>query len=117
MKAFLTLLCGTALIVSFSQAQTSTTTTATTAGGRAELNATTVATGTITDFTPGSSIVLSTEAGAPTLYRFGSSVTYVTTSGKVIDATQVKRNDKVTVHYVRQGGGMVVDKVIVNNAN
>jgi hypothetical protein len=46
-------------------------------------------TGTITHYTPGSAIVLK-EASGPAHYRFGKTVTYVTRSGKVLDANTVK---------------------------
>ena len=52
-----------------------TTTTATTA---------TEDTGTITQYTPGSAIVLK-ETSGPVHYRFGKTVTYVNRSGKVLD--------------------------------
>jgi hypothetical protein len=51
------------------QQQTTTTRTTTTEG-----------TGTITEFTPGSAIVLR-ESNGPVRYRFGKTVTYVTRSG------------------------------------
>ena len=116
MKALLALFCATALAVSVSQAQTSSTTTTTSAGGTTESTTTTTdASGTITEFTPGSSIVLSEGSGSPVHYRFGKSVTYVTPSGKVIEASKIKKNDKVRVHYIKEGGDMVVDKVIVED--
>lgn len=107
-----------ALFVCLANAQTSSTTSTTTTGATGTTESTTTTTeasGTITDFTPGSSIVLSTGAGEPTHYRFGKTVTYVTPSGKVIEASKVKKNSKVRVHYMKEGGDMVVDKVIVED--
>ncbi len=115
MKALLALLCATAFAVSV-QAQSSSTTTTTSAGGVTESTTTTTdASGTITEFTPGSSIVLSSGSGSPTSYKFSKTVTYVTPSGKVIEASKIKKSDKVRVHYTRDNGDMVVDKVIVEN--
>jgi hypothetical protein len=116
MKALFGIVCATALMVAMTHAQTSSTTTTTSAGGTTESTTTTTeASGTITDFTPGASLVLSTGSGEPTHYRFSKSVTYVTPSGKVIEASKVKKNSKVRVHYMKEGNDMLVDKVIVED--
>src|SRR5437660_5535259 len=87
--------------------QQTTTTTATT----------TEANGTITEYTPGSAIVLKETTG-PVRYRFGKSVTYVTRSGKPLDETTVKTRVKVgvpvRVHYLGTGDSMMVDRVILD---
>ena len=86
--------------------QETTTTTTTTEGN-----------GTITEYTPGSQIVLK-ETSGPRTYRFGKTVTYVTRSGKVLDAdvvkTKVKVGVPVRVHYVGTGESMMVDRVILD---
>jgi hypothetical protein len=46
-------------------------------------------------------------------YKFGKTVTYVTSDGKVIEASKIKKDSKVRVHYINQGDDMLVDKVIV----
>ena len=73
-------------------------------------------TGTITQYTPGSAIVLK-EASGPVHYRFGKTVTYVTRSGKVLDQNTVKTRIKVgvpvRVHYAGTGQNKVVDRVIL----
>ena len=46
-------------------------------------------------------------------YKFGKTVTYVTADGRVIDASKVRKDSKVRVHYIKSGDDMVVDKVIV----
>ncbi len=78
--------------------------------------ATTEGTGTITEFTPGSAIVLR-ESSGPVHYRFGKTVTYVTRSGKVLDQASVNSRIKVgvpvRVHYAGRGNNMVVDRVIL----
>jgi hypothetical protein len=90
------------------QPQRQTTTTATT---------TTEGNGTITEYTPGSAIVLK-ESSGPVRYRFGKTVTYVTRSGRVLDEntvrTRIKVGVPVRVHYVGTGPNMVVDRVIVD---
>ncbi len=84
--------------------QETTTTTTTTEGN-----------GTITEYTPGSAIVLRESTG-PVRYRFGKTVTYVTRSGRVLDETTVRTRIKVgvpvRVHYVGTAPDMMVDRVI-----
>jgi len=86
--------------------ETTTSTTTTTEGG-----------GTITEFTPGSAIVLR-ETSGPRRYRFGKTVTYVTKSGKTLDEDTVKTRIRVGVpvhvHYVGSGDDMMVDRVILD---
>ena len=97
-----------AVVAPFAWAQVSetTTTTTTTEGG-----------GTITEYTPGSQIVLK-ETSGPRTYRFGKTVTYVTRSGKVLDPdvvkTKVRVGVPVHVHYAGTGDNMMVDRVIVD---
>ena len=73
-------------------------------------------TGTITQYTPGSAIVLK-ETNGPVHYRFGKTVTYVTRSGQVLDQnavrTRIKVGVPVRVHYVGTGQNRVVDRVIL----
>ena len=78
---------------------------------------TTEGNGTITEYTPGSTIVL-TESSGPRTYHFGKMVTYVTRSGKVLDEdtvrTRVKVGIPVRVHYVGTGDNVMVDRVTVD---
>ena len=93
------------VVAPFAWAQVSETTTTTT---------TTEGNGTITEYTPGSAIVLR-ESSGPRTYRFGKTVTYVTRSGKVLDEdtvrTRVKVGVPVRVHYVGTGTNIMVDRV------
>jgi hypothetical protein len=97
-----------AVVAPFAWAQVSETTTTTT---------TTEGSGTITEYTPGSQIVLK-ETSGPRTYRFGKTVTYVTRSGKVLDPdvvkTKVRVGVPVHVHYAGTGDNMMVDRVIVD---
>ena len=97
-----------ALVAPFAWAQVSETTTTTT---------TTEGTGTITEFSPGSTIVLK-ESSGPRHYRFGKTVTYVTRSGKVLDEdtvrTKIKVGVPVRVHYTGTGDNVMVDRVILD---
>jgi hypothetical protein len=88
------------------QPQRQTTTTTTTTEGN----------GTITEYTPGSAIVLK-ESSGPVRYRFGKTVTYVTRSGRVLDEATVKSRIRVgapvRVHYTGTAPNMIVDRVVV----
>ena len=81
-----------------------------------QTTSTTEANGTITEYTPGSTIVLK-ETGGPVSYRFGKTVTYVTRSGRVDEPTvksKIRVGVPVRVHYVGTGPNMVVDRVILD---
>lgn len=97
-----------AVVAPFAWGQVSETTTTTT---------TTEGSGTITEYTPGSAIVLK-ETSGPRRYRFGKTVTYVTRSGKVLDEatvrTRVRVGAPVRVHYVGTGDNIMVDRVILD---
>ena len=97
-----------AIAAPFAWAQVSETTTTTT---------TTEGSGTITEYTPGSVIVLK-ETSGPRTYHFGNTVAYVTRSGKVLDEdvvrTKVKVGVPVRVHYVGTGDSVMVDRVILD---
>jgi len=96
------------LAAPFAWAQVSQTTTTTT---------TTEGDGTITEYTPGNSIVLKETAG-PRHYRFGKKVVYVTKSGRELDEdtvrTRVRVGVPVHVHYVGEGDDMMVDRLVLD---
>src|SRR6476646_10089940 len=96
-KSFLGVAFATALmgLVAYGQTSSSSTTT------------------TVTEYTPGRALILKTEATEPVHYKFGKTVTYVTSDGKVIEASKIKKDSKVRVHYIKEGDDMLVDKVIV----
>src|SRR5881275_1458024 len=105
-KMLLSLALAAVAPFAWGQVSSTTTTTSTTEGS-----------GTITEFTPGSTIVLK-ESSGPKHYRFGKTVTYVTRSGRTLDEetvrTRIKVGVPVHVHYVKTGPDMVVDRVIVD---
>ena len=77
---------------------------------------TTEANGTITEYTPGSAIVLRETTG-PVRYRFGKTVTYVTRSGRALDEqtvrTKIKVGVPVQVHFTGTGANRMVDRVML----
>ena len=115
-KLFLSVTFATALmgLVAYGQTSSPSTTVATGSTGTTETTTTTTESfGTVTDFTPGQTIVLKTEAGEPAHYKFSKTVTYQTADGRVIEASKIKKDSKVRVHYVKDGDDLLVDKVIV----
>ena len=115
-KSFLSVTFATALmgLVAYGQTSTSSTTVATGTNGTTETTTTTTeSTGTVTEFTLGQALILKTEAAEPVHYKFGKTVTYVTSDGRVIEASKIRKDSKVRVHYIKQGDDMLVDKVIV----
>src|SRR4051794_19450992 len=101
-KVILSLALAVAAPFAWAQVSETTTTTTTTEGN-----------GTITEFSPGSSIVLK-ESSGPRHYRFGKKVVYVTRSGRELDEatvrTRVKVGVPVRVHYAGEGENMMVDR-------
>src|SRR5437867_3790156 len=114
-KLFVSIAFATALMGSVAFAQTSSSTkVATQPNGVTETNTTTTESfGTVTEFTPGDSLTLKTEATEPMHYTFSKTVTYVNAHGKVIEASKIRKDSKVRVHFVKQGNDLVVDKVIL----
>jgi hypothetical protein len=98
---------GLAAIAPFAWGQTSTTTTTTTTTGS----------GTITEFTPGSTIVLK-ESSGPRTYHFGKEVVYVTRSGKVLEPdvvrTRIKVGIPVHVQFTGEADNLIVNRVMLD---
>lgn len=79
---------------------------------------TTMGTGTVTEYTPGSTIVVRESAGRVT-YRYGESVTYVTKKGRVLTAeearTRMRVGVPVSVSYTTEGDNRVVSRIEVDD--
>src|SRR6266576_3211858 len=95
---------GLAAIAPLAWAQTSSTTTTTT---------TTEGAGTITEYTPGSVILLK-ETSGPRTYHFGKEVVYVTRSGKVLEPdvvrTRIRVGMPVHVQFTGEADNMIVNR-------
>jgi hypothetical protein len=104
-KRILGVICATALLITaLAHAQPTSTSPDPKAGAET--------TGTIKEYTPGSSLVLATLAPSePVQFKLGKNVTYADTDGKVIEAAGLSTNQKVRVHYIKIGGDNVADKV------
>ncbi len=115
-KSIVSFAFATALAGSFAVAQTSSSSTTVTTGTNGVTETTTTrteSTGTVTEFTPGQALFLKTEAAEPVRYKFSKTVTYVTPDGRVIEASKIKKDSKVHVHYTKEGSDMLVDRIIV----
>jgi len=105
-KTILSIAMAAVAPLAWAQVAETTTTTTTTEGN-----------GTITEYTPGNTIVLK-ETSGPRTYHFGKTVTYVTRSGRTLDEeavrTRVKVGVPVRVHYVGTGDNVMVDRVVLD---
>jgi hypothetical protein len=69
-------------------------------------------TGTIKEYTSGTSLVLETLAPSePVAFKLANNVTYADTDGKTIEAAGLTTNRKVRVHYTKVGGDNMADKI------
>jgi hypothetical protein len=101
-KKTLTIMSIAALLVASLNGQTSTTDPA--AG--AEL------TGTIKEYTAGTSLVLDTlPPTAPTQFKLAKNIVYADSDGKTIEAAGMTTNGRVRVHYHKIGPDNVADKI------
>ena len=73
------------------------------------------ATGRIVDYTPESALVLDTGAGEPVHYKFAKKVTYIDADGRELEASGLRKNLRVRVHYLKVGGDLLVDKVTLTD--
>ncbi|WP_265595874.1 hypothetical protein [Verrucomicrobium sp. BvORR106] len=81
--------------------QTTRTTTTTTTGA-----------GTISQFSPGQTIVLRSTSG-PLTYATSSSTVYVDETGAPVAVEKISSGVPVTVHYVQEGDRMIANRVVV----
>lgn len=83
-----------------------------------EKTTTTTGTGTITEYTPGKTLIVKEESG-PQTYTVGDKVVYVTKGGKTIPEAEVRERMRVgahvSVHYAKEHGGMTVSRVVVDD--
>lgn len=79
---------------------------------------TTTSTGTLSEYTPGTTFIVK-ETSGPVTYRYGKSVTYVTKKGKTLSEADVKTRIKVgvpvSVHYATEGEHRVINRVEIDD--
>ena len=100
-KSILGVIFATALLIGVAHAQTSGVTT----GSELE------STGTITEYTLGSALVLDIGTGELAQFQLSQNVVYADPDGTVLDAPGLSTNQRIRVYYLRVGGDNVVDKV------
>ena len=100
-------LAAASLLVAGAQAQTSG---AGTRGSPAP-DASLEASGTVNDYTPDTALVLDTGTGEPVHFKFAKKVTYIDADGHEVQASGLRKNIRVRVHYLREGGDLLIDKV------
>src|SRR6476646_49515 len=100
-KSILGAICATALLIGVARAQTSGVTT----GSELE------STGTISEYTPGSDLVLDIGTGEPVQFKLNQNVIYDDSDGMVLEAPGLSTNLRIRVYYIEVGGDNVVDKV------
>jgi hypothetical protein len=100
-KSILGVIFAAALLIGVAHGQTSSITTS------SELEST----GTITEYTPGSTLVLDIGTGEPVQFKLSQNVVYADSDGTVLEAPGLSKNLRIRVYYIEVGGDNVVDKV------
>jgi hypothetical protein len=79
---------------------------------------TTTGTGTITEYVPGTTFIV-TESSGPVNYRYGKKVSYITKSGKKISEEALKMRLRVglpvSVQYIVDGENRVISSVVIDD--
>lgn len=71
------------------------------------------ATGTIADVTAESALVLNTGSMEPMHFKFAKTVSYLDAAGTAVESPGLRKNMRVRVSYLKAGGDMIVDKVVL----
>ncbi len=74
----------------------------------------TTSSGTISEFSPDTIVVRSEGQAEPLRYSYSKTTTYVDETGAPVSLELVKSGLPVTVHYVKEGGRTVANRVIVH---
>ena len=100
-KSILSVIFAATLLIGVAHAQTSSVTT----GSELE------STGTISEYTPGSDLVLDIGIGEPVQFQLSQNVVYVDPDGTVLEAPGLSTNLRIRVYYIEVGADNVVDQV------
>ena len=100
-KSIISVIFAAALLIGVAHAQTS----SITSGSELE------STGIITEYTPGSALVLDIGIGEPVQFQLSQNVVYDDVDGTVLEAPGLNTNERIRVYYTRVGPDNVVDKV------
>ena len=100
-KSILNVIFAATLLIGVAHAQTSSVTT----GSELE------STGTISEYTPDTELVLDIGTGEPVQFKLSQNVVYADSDGTVLEAPGLTTNQRIRVYYIRVGEDNVVDKV------
>ena len=100
-KSILGVIFAIALLTGSAHAQTSSITT----GSELE------STGTISEYTPGSTLVLDIGTGELVQFKLSQNVVYADPDGTALETPGLSTNRRIRVYYIEVGGDNVVDKV------
>ena len=100
-KSILAAIFAAAFLIGVAHGQTSSVTT----GSELE------STGIISEYTPGSALVLDIGTGEPVQFKLSPNVVYADPDGTVLEAPGLGPNLRIRVYYIELGGDNVVDKV------
>jgi hypothetical protein len=100
-KSILGAIFAAALLTGVAHGQTSSVTT----GSELE------STGTISEYTPGTELVLDIGIGDPVQFKLSQNVVYADPDGTVLEAPALSTNLRIRVYYIEVGADNVVDKV------
>jgi hypothetical protein len=110
----LALAIGALALVPFSlHAQTAVVTTTSPTAATTTATTTTTTAGTVSEFTPGSQIIVKTSSGGPATYAISKSTTFVDTEGNTVSYETIRPGTPTTVYYATEAGRPVVSKVVV----
>ena len=73
------------------------------------------ASGTVTTYEPGKTIVVKEQTGNPVTYAFGKTVHYVDKAGREIDRHVIQPGKRVIVHFTGAGDHRTVERVEVED--
>ena len=100
-KSILSVIFAATLLIGVAHAQTSSVTT----GSELE------STGTISEYTPGSELVLDIGTGEPVQFKLSQNVIYDDADGTALETPGLTTNLRIRVYYIEVGGDNLVDKV------
>jgi hypothetical protein len=113
-KTIITLACAAIAPLAFAQTSTTTTEQTTTAPATTTTETTTTyASGTVTTYTPGKTIVVKSPEG-PVSFALGTAANIVDGAGKIVTAP-LRAGQKVRVYYTGPTEKRVVERVIVED--
>ena len=81
---------------------------------QSSVTTTTTSAGTISEFSPDTLVIRSESSPEPLRYTYSKTTTYVDDAGAPVSMEVVKSGLPVTVHYIKQGDRLMANRVIVH---